>query len=78
MGWVGGGEDVEVEDCRNKGGEGCGEVGVMFRVLGRWWHGRGGGRGMKRAGRLAKALLLAGGFENGHPQLRSGRRQKYT
>lgn len=33
---------------------------------------------MKRAGRLAKALLLAGDFEYGHPQLRSGRRQKDT
>jgi len=40
--------------------------------------GEGGGGGMKRAGRLAKALLLAGDFENGHPQLHSGRRQKDT
>lgn len=38
MGGIGGGEDVEVEDCWDKGGEGGGEVGVGF-----WGKGKAGG-----------------------------------
>ncbi len=62
MGWVGGGEDIEVEDCGNKGGEGCGEVGVMFRVLGRWWHGRGGGEGDEASGEASESSTFGGRF----------------